>query len=105
MAYEVNELSDYEQLMRELPLQDHPRRGEKSLRSEYLPGEPSSLSVSAWLWVCPLRPLDESVPASEGLEHSVIADKLLRAAADQRHQVLQRLPGEGHQGHGRNRAS
>ena len=48
-----------------------------------------------------LRPLDESVPASEGLEHSVIADKVLRAAADQRHQVcLQRLPGEGHQGHG-----
>lgn len=38
MAYEVNELSDYEKLMRELPFKIIPGE-EKSLRSSIFPGE------------------------------------------------------------------
>ena len=74
MAYEVNEMSDYANLMRELPY-------------KIIPGEEGSLRSSIFLeraiiserirlaMGLSLRPLDESVPASEGLEHSVIADK------------------------------
>ena len=92
MAYEVNELSDYEKLMRELPFKIIPGE-EKSLRSSiFLERAIISERVRLAMGMS-LRPLDESVPASEGLEHSVIADQC--------HQVcLQRLPGEGHQGHG-----
>ena len=73
MAYEVNEMSDYAHLMRELPY-------------KIIPGEEGSLRSSIFLeraiiserirlaMGLSLRPLDESVPASEGLEHSVIAD-------------------------------
>ena len=74
MAYEVNELSDYEQLMRELPFKIIPGE-EKSLRSSiFLERAIISERVRLAMGMS-LRPLDESVPASEGLEHSVIADK------------------------------
>ena len=74
MAYEVNELSDYEQLMRELPFKIIPGE-EKSLRSSiFLERAMISERVRLAMGMS-LRPLDESVPASEGLEHSVIADK------------------------------
>ena len=74
MAYEVNEMSDYAHLLRELPY-------------KIIPGEEGSLRSSIFLeraiiserirlaMGLSLRPLDESVPATEGLEHSVIADK------------------------------
>lgn len=74
MAYEVNELSDYEKLMRELPFKIIPGE-EKSLRSSiFLERAIISERVRLAMGMS-LRPLDESVPASEGLEHSVIADK------------------------------
>ena len=74
MAYEVNELSDYEKLMRELPFKIIPGE-EKSLRSSiFLERAIISERVRLAMGMS-LRPLDESVPASEGLVHSVIADK------------------------------
>ena len=74
MAYEANELSDYEKLMRELPFKIIPGE-EKSLRSSiFLERAIISERVRLAMGMS-LRPLDESVPASEGLEHSVIADK------------------------------
>ena len=74
MAYAVNELSDDEKLMRELPFKIIPGE-EKSLRSSiFLERAIISERVRLAMGMS-LRPLDESVPASEGLEHSVIADK------------------------------
>lgn len=99
MAYEVNELSDYEKLMRELPFKIIPGE-EKSLRSSiFLERAIISERVRLAMGMS-LRPLDESVPASGGWS-TALCGQVLRAAADQCHQVcLQRLPGEGHQGHG-----
>ena len=74
MAYEVDEMADLDYLMRELPY-------------EIIPGEEHSLRSSIFLeraiiserirlaMGLSLRPIDESVPASEGLQESVIADK------------------------------
>ena len=74
MSYESNEMADYAKEIRDLPF-------------KIMPGEDSSLRSSIFLeraiiservrlaMGMSLRPLDESVPASEGLEHSVIADK------------------------------
>ena len=74
MAYEVNEMSDYEYLMRELPYHIIPGE-EKSLRSSiFLERAIVSERIRLAMGLS-LRPLDESVPASEGLEHTVIADK------------------------------
>ena len=74
MAYEVNELSAYETQMREVPFKLIPGE-EKSLRSSiFLERAIISERVRLAMGMS-LRPLDESVPASEGLEHSVIADK------------------------------
>ena len=74
MAYEVNELSDYEKLMRELPFKIIPGE-EKSLRSSiFLERAIISERVRLAMGMS-LRPLDESVPATEGLEHGIIADK------------------------------
>ena len=99
MAYEVNELSDYEKLMRELPFKIIPGE-EKSLRSSiFLERAIISERVRLAMGMS-LRPLDESVPASEGLEHSVIADKYYEPPLIIHQVCLQRLPGEGHQGHG-----
>ena len=66
MAYEVNELSDYEKLMRELPFKIIPGEEEKSLRSSiFLERAIISERVRLAMGMS-LRPLDESVPASEG---------------------------------------
>ena len=101
MAYEVNELSDYEKLMRELPFKIIPGE-EKSLRSSiFLERAIISERVRLAMGMS-LRPLDESVPASEGLEHSVIADKyyepplinVIKFACNA-------CPEKVHQGHGR----
>ena len=74
MAYNANELSDYAQLMRELPFKIIPGE-EKSLRSSiFLERAIVSERIRLAMGFS-LRPLDESVPATEGLEHGVIADK------------------------------
>ena len=75
MAYEVDEMADLDYLMRELPYEIIPRRGTFAAQQHLLWREPSSRSASAWPWALSLRPIDESVPASEGLQESVIADK------------------------------
>ena len=68
MAYEVNEMHDFEYLMRELPFKIIPGE-EKSLRSSiFLERAIVSERVRLAMGMS-LRPLDESVPASEGLEH------------------------------------
>ena len=74
MAYNANELSDYAQLMRELPFKIIPGE-EKSLRSSiFLERAIVSERIRLAMGFS-LRPLDESVPATEGLEHGIIADK------------------------------
>ena len=74
MAYEVNELSDYEKLMRELPFKIIPGE-EKSLRSSiFLERAIVSERIRLAMGLS-LRPVTESVSATEDLEHSVIADK------------------------------
>ena len=74
MAYKANELSDYAQLMRELPFKIIPGE-EKSLRSSiFLERAIVSERIRLAMGFS-LRPLDESVPATEGLEHGIIADK------------------------------
>ena len=74
MSYEVNDMTDFEYLMHELPY-------------EIIPGEENSMRSSIFLeraivserirlaMGLSLRPLDQSVSASEGLEESVIAEK------------------------------
>ena len=74
MAYNVDEMSDYEYLMRELPYKIIPGE-ENSLRSSiFLERAIISERIRLAMGMS-LRPLDESVPASEGLEESAIADK------------------------------
>ena len=74
MSYEGNSMTDYANQIRELPY-------------KIIPGEVSELRSSIFLeraivserirlaMGLSLRPLDESVPATENLEHSVVADK------------------------------
>ena len=74
MSYEGNELSDYEKMVRDLPF-------------KIIPGEQGHLRSSIFLeraiiserirvaMGLPLRPLDEQVSATQGMDHSVIADK------------------------------
>ena len=74
MSYEGNNMTDYSNKIRELPY-------------KIIPGEVGSLRSSIFLeraivserirlaMGLSLRPLDESVPATEDLEHSVVADK------------------------------
>ena len=74
MAYEVNEMSDYAKLMHELPYKIIPGE-ERSLRSSiFLERAIISERIRLAMGLS-LRPLDESVPATEGLEQSVSADK------------------------------
>ena len=66
MAYEVNEMHDFEYLMRELPFKIIPGE-EKSLRSSiFLERAIVSERVRLAMGMS-LRPLDESVPATAGL--------------------------------------
>lgn len=74
MSYESNEMADYAKEIRDLPF-------------KIMPGEDSSLRSSIFLeraivserirlaMGLSLRPVTESVSATEDLEHSVIADK------------------------------
>ena len=74
MAYEVNEMHDFEYLMRELPFKIIPGE-EKSLRSSiFLERAIVSERVRLAMGMS-LRPLDESVPATDGLKESISADK------------------------------
>ena len=74
MAYEVNEMADLDYLMKALPYEIIPGE-ERSLRSSiFLERAIVSERIRLAMGLS-LRPLDESVPASEGLEESVIADK------------------------------
>ena len=74
MAYEVNEMRDFEYLMRELPFKIIPGE-EKSLRSSiFLERAIVSERVRLAMGMS-LRPLDESVPATDGLKESISADK------------------------------
>ena len=74
MAYEVNEMHDFEYLMRELPFKIIPGE-EKSLRSSiFLERAIVSERVRLAMGMS-LRPLDESVPATAGLKESISADK------------------------------
>ena len=74
MAYEVDEMADLDYLMRDLPYEIIPGE-ERSLRSSiFLERAIVSERIRLAMGLS-LRPLDESVPASEGLQESVIADK------------------------------
>lgn len=74
MAYEVNDIADYEYLMRELPYRIIPGEVGQMRSSIFLERAIVSERIRLAMGMS-LRPLDESVPASENLEHSVIADK------------------------------
>ena len=68
MAYNANELSDYAQLMRELPFKIIPGE-EKSLRSSiFLERAIVSERIRLAMGFS-LRPLDESVPATGARRH------------------------------------
>ncbi|HJD22052.1 MAG TPA: 4Fe-4S dicluster domain-containing protein [Candidatus Gemmiger faecigallinarum] len=74
MAYEVEDIGDLNYLMRELPYEIIPGE-ERSLRSSiFLERAIVSERIRLAMGLS-LRPIDESVSASEGLEDSVIADK------------------------------
>ena len=74
MAYNADEISDYAELLRELPYTIIPGE-ERSMRSSiFLERAIVSERIRLAMGLS-LRPLDESVPATEGLEHSVSADK------------------------------
>ena len=74
MAYEVDDMVDFEYLMHELPYEIIPGE-ERSLRSSILL-ERAIVSARIRLAMgLSLRPIDEKVSASEGLEESVIAEK------------------------------
>ncbi len=74
MAYEVDDLTDYTYLMRQLPYTIIPGEESKMRSSIFLERAIVSERIRLAMGLS-LRPLDESVPASEGLEHSVIAEK------------------------------
>ena len=74
MAYEVNEKVDIDYLMRELPYEIIPGE-ERSLRSSiFLERAIVSERIRLAMGLS-LRPLDESVSASEGLDSIITADK------------------------------
>ena len=74
MAYEVDDMVDFEYLMHELPYEIIPGE-ERSLRSSiFLERAIVSERIRLAMGLS-LRPIDEKVSASEGLEESVIAEK------------------------------
>ncbi len=74
MAYEVTDKQDIDYLMRELPYEIIPGE-ERSLRSSiFLERAIVSERIRLAMGLS-LRPLDESVPASEGLDSIITADK------------------------------
>ena len=74
MAYEVDDMNDFRYLMHDLPYQIIPGE-ERSLRSSiFLERAIVSERIRLAMGLS-LRPIDESVSASEGLEESVIAEK------------------------------
>ena len=74
MAYEVDEMVDFEYLMHELPYEIIPGE-ERSLRSSiFLERAIVSERIRLAMGLS-LRPIDEKVSASEGLEESISADK------------------------------
>ena len=99
MAYEVDEMADLDYLMRDLPYEIIPGE-ERSLRSSiFLERAIVSERIRLAMGLS-LRPLDESVPASEGLQESVIADKYYEPPLINVIKfALQPLPGKGGQGH------
>ena len=74
MAYEIEDMNDMDYLMKELPYEIIPGE-ERSLRSSiFLERAIVSERIRLAMGLS-LRPLDESVPASEGVQDSMIADK------------------------------
>ena len=74
MAYEVDDMNDFRYLMHDLPYQIIPGE-ERSLRSSiFLERAIVSERIRLAMGLS-LRPIDESVSASEGLEESVITEK------------------------------
>src|SRR5699024_8878733 len=74
MAYEVDDMIDFDYLMHSLPYEIIPGE-ERSLRSSiFLERAIVSERIRLAMGLS-LRPIDESVSAAEGLEESVIAEK------------------------------
>ncbi|MDD4850784.1 MAG: 4Fe-4S dicluster domain-containing protein [Gemmiger sp.] len=74
MAYEDNAYADYAQQVRELPYKIIPGEVGQLRSSIFLERAIVSERIRLAMGLS-LRPLDESVPATEDLEHSVISDK------------------------------
>ena len=74
MSYEGSAYADYAQQIRELPYTIIPGEVGKMRSSIFLERAIVSERIRLAMGLS-LRPLDESVPATENLEHSVIADK------------------------------
>ena len=74
MAYEADEMADYAALMRDLPFKIVPGEESELRRSIFLERAITAERIRLAMGLS-LRSLTESVPTSEGLEHSVIADR------------------------------
>ena len=74
MAYNANELSDYAQLMRELPFKIIPGEEKSMRRSIFLDRAIVSESIRLALGFS-LRPPDQSVPATEGPDNTILEDQ------------------------------
>jgi [FeFe] hydrogenase (group B1/B3) len=74
MSYEGSDYSDYAKQIRELPYKIIPGEVGQMRSSIFLERAIVSERIRLAMGLS-LRPLDESVPATENLEHSVIADK------------------------------
>ncbi len=74
MSYEGNDYSDYDQKVRNLPYKIIPGEVGKLRENIFLERAIVSERIRLAMGL-PLRPVDEDAPLTEGLEHSVIADK------------------------------
>ena len=74
MSYEGGEYADYAKHMRDLPYKIIPGEVGQLRSSIFLERAIVSERIRLAMGLS-LRPLDESVPASDNLEHSMIADK------------------------------
>lgn len=74
MAYEGNDMSDYAKQVRDLPYKIIPGEVGQLRSSIFLERAIVSERIRLAMGLS-LRPLDESVPATENMEHSVVADK------------------------------
>ena len=74
MSYEGGEMADYAKDIRDLPYKIIPGEVGQLRSSIFLERAIVSERIRLAMGLS-LRPLDESVPATENLEHSVVADK------------------------------